>query len=156
MAASGLGRRSGGRPLTDRGWIIQSRLRAWARGIKRDVHAIYLAARDPRVPWYAKVAALCVAGHAISPVDLIPDFVPALGYLDDLVIVPLGIALVVRLIPPDISPNIEQPLPRLAKGRRAALRRQTSSRSGSVSAWSPLCRFWTISAQSSCPDSRYD
>jgi uncharacterized membrane protein YkvA (DUF1232 family) len=73
-----------------------------ARAIKRDVHAIYLAARDPRVPWYAKALALCVAGYALSPIDLIPDFIPVLGYLDDLVIVPLGIVAVVKLIPPDI------------------------------------------------------
>ncbi len=78
------------------------KLKDWARAIKRDVHAIYLAARDPRVPWYAKALALCVAGYALSPIDLIPDFVPVIGYLDDLVIVPLGILAVVKLIPPDI------------------------------------------------------
>ena len=64
--------------------------------------AIYFAARDPRTPWYAKALALCVAGYALSPIDLIPDFVPVLGYLDDLVIVPLGILAVVRLIPPEV------------------------------------------------------
>jgi uncharacterized membrane protein YkvA (DUF1232 family) len=66
------------------------------------VHAIYLAARDPRTPWYAKALALAVAGYALSPLDLIPDFVPVLGYLDDLLIVPLGILAVVRLIPPQV------------------------------------------------------
>ena len=81
---------------------MADRLRDWARLIKRDVHAIYLAARDPRVPWYAKVLALCVAGYALSPIDLIPDFVPVFGYLDDVVIVPLGILAVVKLIPPAI------------------------------------------------------
>src|SRR5215813_11941684 len=74
----------------------------WARIVKRDTHAIYLASRDPRVPWYAKVLALCVAGYALSPIDLIPDFVPVLGYLDDVIIVPLGILAVVKLIPPEI------------------------------------------------------
>src|SRR6266849_2468924 len=74
----------------------------WARSLKREVHAIYLAARDPRTPWYAKALALCVAGYALSPIDLIPDFVPVLGYLDDMVIVPLGIWAVVKLIPPEI------------------------------------------------------
>ena len=74
----------------------------WARIVKRDAHAIYLASRDPRVPWYAKVLALCVAGYALSPIDLIPDFVPVLGYLDDVIIVPLGILAVVKLIPPEI------------------------------------------------------
>src|SRR5262245_4378805 len=66
---------------------------------RRDAHAIYLAARDPRVPWYAKMLALCVAGYALSPIDLIPDFVPVLGYVDDVVIVPLGILAVVKLVP---------------------------------------------------------
>ena len=78
------------------------RLKRWAKALKRDVHAIYLAARDPRVPWYAKAVAVFVAGYALSPIDLIPDFIPVLGYLDDLIIVPLGIWLAVRLIPPDI------------------------------------------------------
>ncbi len=70
--------------------------------LKRDVHAIYLAARDPRVPWYVKMLAGVVAAYVLSPIDLIPDFIPVLGYLDDLIMVPLGIALVVRLIPADI------------------------------------------------------
>jgi len=74
----------------------------WAHAIRRDAHALYLAARDPRVPWYAKAVAIAVAAYALSPIDLIPDFIPVLGYLDDLIIVPLGIALVVRLIPPDL------------------------------------------------------
>lgn len=75
------------------------RLRTWARSIKVDVHALYLAARDPRVPWIAKAVAAAVAAYALSPIDLIPDFVPVLGYLDDLIIVPLGILLAVRLVP---------------------------------------------------------
>jgi uncharacterized membrane protein YkvA (DUF1232 family) len=78
------------------------RLKRWALAIKRDVHALYLAARDPRVPWYAKAVAILVAGYALSPIDLIPDFIPVLGYLDDLIIVPLGIWLAVHLIPPAI------------------------------------------------------
>jgi uncharacterized membrane protein YkvA (DUF1232 family) len=79
-----------------------ARTKQWARTIKRDTHAIYLAARDPRVPWYAKVLAFAVAGYALSPIDLIPDFIPVVGYLDDIIVVPLGIALVVKLIPPDV------------------------------------------------------
>jgi uncharacterized membrane protein YkvA (DUF1232 family) len=75
-------------------------LREWARTIKCDVRALYLAARDPRVPWYAKATAACIAAYALSPIDLIPDFVPVVGYLDDLFIVPLGIMLAVHLIPP--------------------------------------------------------
>lgn len=74
----------------------------WARAIKRDAHALYLAARDPRVPWYAKAVAIGVAAYAASPIDLIPDFIPVLGYLDDLILVPLGIALAVWLIPSEI------------------------------------------------------
>ena len=75
------------------------RLRQWARIIKRDVHALYFAARDRRVPWHAKALAFVVAGYALSPIDLIPDFIPVLGYLDDVILVPLGILLVVRMIP---------------------------------------------------------
>jgi len=78
------------------------RAKNWARLIKRDVHALYLAGRDPRVPWYAKGLAIVVAGYALSPIDLIPDFIPVLGYLDDLILVPAGIWLVVRLTPADI------------------------------------------------------
>ena len=70
--------------------------------MKRDVHALYLAARDPRVPWYAKIAAIAVAAYALSPIDLIPDFIPIIGYLDDLLLVPAGILLAVKLVPPDL------------------------------------------------------
>lgn len=78
------------------------RARTWARAITRDVHALYLAARDPRTPWYAKAVAIVVAAYALSPIDLIPDFIPVIGYLDDLILVPLGILIAVRLIPPEI------------------------------------------------------
>jgi uncharacterized membrane protein YkvA (DUF1232 family) len=74
----------------------------WARTLKRDVHAIYLAAQRPEVPWHAKIIAIAVAGYALSPVDLIPDFIPVLGYVDDLIIVPLGIWLVLSLIPEEV------------------------------------------------------
>jgi uncharacterized membrane protein YkvA (DUF1232 family) len=79
-----------------------ARIKAWARNLKRDSHAIYLASRDPRVPWYAKALAIAVAAYALSPIDLIPDFIPVIGYLDDLIIVPLGIWLVVRLVPDEV------------------------------------------------------
>jgi uncharacterized membrane protein YkvA (DUF1232 family) len=81
---------------------VFERLRQWARTVKRDVLILYLAARDPRVPWYAKAVAACVAAYALSPIDLIPDFIPVLGYLDDVIIVPLGIVLAMRLIPPTL------------------------------------------------------
>jgi uncharacterized membrane protein YkvA (DUF1232 family) len=77
-------------------------LKQWARTIRLDGHAIYLASRDPRVPWYAKAVAISIAAYALSPIDLIPDFIPVLGYLDEAIILPLGVALVVRLIPPDV------------------------------------------------------
>jgi uncharacterized membrane protein YkvA (DUF1232 family) len=80
----------------------------WARSITRDVIALWIAARDPRVPWYAKALAGAVAAYALSPIDLIPDFVPVLGYLDDLVIVPLGIILAVRLVPPALMTEFRQ------------------------------------------------
>jgi uncharacterized membrane protein YkvA (DUF1232 family) len=77
-------------------------LRSWAWTVRRDVRAVYLAARSPRTPWTARLVALIVVGYALSPIDLIPDFVPVLGYLDDLLLLPLGILLVIRLIPPDL------------------------------------------------------
>ena len=78
------------------------RLKRWARAIKRDLTTLWLAARRPDVPWYAKAVAVATVTYALSPIDLIPDFVPILGYLDDLLIVPAGILLAVRLIPPEI------------------------------------------------------
>lgn len=75
------------------------RAKRWARLLKRDVMALWIAARDSRTPWYAKLVAGLVAAYALSPIDLIPDFIPILGYLDDLIIVPIGILLVVKLIP---------------------------------------------------------
>jgi uncharacterized membrane protein YkvA (DUF1232 family) len=79
-----------------------SRIKAWARRLNRDGHAVYLASRDPRVPWHVKALAIAVAAYALSPIDLIPDFIPIVGYLDDLVIVPFGVWLVVLLIPDEI------------------------------------------------------
>lgn len=82
------------------------RLKGWARAIRRDVIALWLAARDPRVPWYAKFLAATVAAYALSPIDLIPDFIPVLGYLDDLIIVPFGIVAAVKLIPAPIMEEL--------------------------------------------------
>jgi uncharacterized membrane protein YkvA (DUF1232 family) len=70
-----------------------------ARQLKTETYAIYLAYKDPRVPWYARLFAACVVGYAFSPIDLVPDFVPVLGYLDDLILVPMGIALALKMIP---------------------------------------------------------
>ncbi|GEO42881.1 membrane protein [Skermanella aerolata] len=77
-------------------------IREWARAIRRDVHALWLAARDPRIPWYAKAFALAVAAYALSPIDLIPDFIPVIGYLDEVILLPLAIMLAVRMMPPDL------------------------------------------------------
>jgi uncharacterized membrane protein YkvA (DUF1232 family) len=74
-------------------------LRARAKAVKRDTLALYLAARHPATPWYAKVLAVLIAGYALSPIDLIPDFIPVLGYLDDVILLPAGILLCVRLVP---------------------------------------------------------
>ena len=79
-----------------------ARMKIRARELRRDGHAVYLASGDPRVPWYAKTLAIAVAAYALSPIDLIPDFIPVIGYLDDLIIVPLGIWLVVSLIPGEV------------------------------------------------------
>ncbi len=78
------------------------RIKAWAQALKRDVHALYLAARDPRTPWYARAFALAIAAYALSPIDLIPDFIPVLGYLDEAILLPLAILLAVRMVPSDI------------------------------------------------------
>ncbi|KRB40561.1 MAG: YkvA family protein [Pseudomonadota bacterium] len=75
------------------------RVKSWAKSLKRDVVALWIAARSPRTPVAAKIVAGAVAAYALSPIDLIPDFIPILGYLDDIVIVPLGIALAIRMIP---------------------------------------------------------
>lgn len=79
-----------------------NRLKARARELKREAYAIYIAARDPRTPWYAKALIFFVVAHTFSPIDLIPDFIPILGYLDDLIITPGGLWLAVRLIPPEV------------------------------------------------------
>lgn len=77
-------------------------LRRWARRLKLETYALYLAARDPRVPLHARIFLLAVVGYALSPIDLIPDFIPVLGYLDDLILVPIGIWLALRMVPPGV------------------------------------------------------
>src|SRR3954452_20245450 len=89
-------------------------IKDWARAIRRDVHALWLAARDPRTPWYAKAFALAIAAYALSPIDLIPDFIPVIGYLDEMILLPLAIMLATRLVPPDL----------MAEHRAAATRAQ--------------------------------
>ncbi len=77
-------------------------LKTRARALKRETYVLYLAARDPRTPWYAKAVAAAVVAYAFSPFDLIPDFIPVVGYLDDLILVPIGIALALKLVPAPI------------------------------------------------------
>lgn len=77
-------------------------LKRWAGRLKVEVYALYLAYRDPRVPLYARIFAACVVGYAFSPIDLIPDMIPVLGYLDDLIVIPLGIAIAIRMIPTEV------------------------------------------------------
>jgi uncharacterized membrane protein YkvA (DUF1232 family) len=107
-----------------------ARLRHWAHAITREAAAVHLAARDPRVPWFAKAVAACVAAYALSPIDLIPDFIPVLGHLDDLIIVPLGIALAVRLIPPQL----------MAEHRQAAA---STARPDSFAGAAAIITVWT-------------
>ncbi len=81
---------------------LTQRWKQWARQLKTEVYAISVAYRDPRVPWYARVFAIGVVAYAFSPIDLIPDPIPILGYLDDLVLIPLGIKLALRMIPAEV------------------------------------------------------
>lgn len=87
---------------------FSARLRAWGRRLKREVTVVAAAIGDPRVPWHARLVAACVVAYALSPIDLIPDPIPILGYLDDLIVVPLGIAFVVRLIPPAVLADLRR------------------------------------------------
>lgn len=84
------------------------RWRDWAAALRRETLALYYAARDPRAPWYAKLLAAAVAAYALSPIDLIPDFIPVLGYLDDAILLPLGIWLTLRLLPPVVLADARQ------------------------------------------------
>jgi uncharacterized membrane protein YkvA (DUF1232 family) len=81
---------------------LKSRFYEQSRHLKKEVYALYLAYRDPRTPWYARVFALAIVACAVSPIDLIPDFIPLLGYLDDFILIPAGIMLALKLIPPDV------------------------------------------------------
>ena len=78
------------------------KLRDWARRLKTETLALYLAVRDPRTPWYARLVVAGIVAYALSPIDLIPDFVPVLGLLDEVILLPLGIALALRMIPADV------------------------------------------------------
>ena len=94
-----------------------------AKGLKSEIYALYLACRDPRTPWYAKALATIILGYALSPIDLIPDFIPLLGYLDDLIIVPAGITLLIKMIPGEI---LEECRERAQKAPREKLKNWTA------------------------------
>jgi uncharacterized membrane protein YkvA (DUF1232 family) len=96
-------------------------IKAWASRVRRDILALYLAARDPRVAWYAKALAALTAAYALSPIDLIPDFIPVFGYLDDVIIVPVAILLTVRLVPSGVMAELRE-----EAERRLASRAQNS------------------------------
>ena len=84
------------------------RLQQQAHRLKVEAYALYLAYRDPRVPWYAKAVAAFVVAHTFSPIDLVPDFIPVIGYLDDLLITPLGIYIALKMIPPDVMTHARE------------------------------------------------
>lgn len=112
------------------------RFKRWARTLKKEVHALYLACGDPRVPWYARALAICVVGYALSPIDLIPDAIPVLGYLDDVVVVPLGVALAIRMIPDEV----------LEECRREAREAERISTAGRVAAVVVVCVWVAVAA----------
>ncbi|HZH43982.1 MAG TPA: DUF1232 domain-containing protein [Lysobacter sp.] len=113
------------------------RMRGWRerlRALREDAITVYVAARDPRLPWAVRLFALAVAAYAFSPIDLIPDFVPVLGLLDDLVLVPLGIALVIRLTPPAVLADARQ--------RARALATRPRSLAGAIA----VAAVWLLAA----------
>jgi uncharacterized membrane protein YkvA (DUF1232 family) len=98
-------------------------LKRWAGRLKSETYALYMAYRDPRVPWYARLFAALVVGYAFSPIDLIPDVIPVLGYLDDLILIPLGVALAVRMIPDEVlSESRQKTREMVARGERPVSR----------------------------------
>lgn len=96
-------------------WRLKEKWSKRAHDLSADSYALYLAARDPRVPWYAKVLASAVVIYAVSPIDLIPDFIPVIGLLDDMIIIPLGLALALKMIPREVMEEHR----REARGRLA-------------------------------------
>ena len=113
------------------------RLKTRARALKTEVVALYYAGKDPRTPWYAKALVFFVVAHTLSPIDLIPDFIPVLGYLDDLIITPGGLWLAVKMIPPEV----------LAEARHTAAERIAD---GSIAriGMMMVVLFWLLAAAS--------
>ena len=111
-------------------------LKAHARRLETETYALYLAYRDPTVPWYAKAFAAFVVAYTVSPIDLIPDFIPVLGYLDDLIITPLGIAIALRMIPPEV----------MARARREAFAASAEGRMNTGAGIAIVLSVWAIGA----------
>ena len=84
------------------------RIKQWARQLKKHIYVVYLSSKDERVPWYTKAVAIMVAAYAFSPIDLIPDFIPVLGYLDDLILIPIGVWLVLKLVPEPVLQDLKK------------------------------------------------
>ncbi len=100
-------------------------LEAWkrrARGLKAQTYALYLAYRHPRTPWYAKVFAALIVGYVFSPIDPIPDFIPVVGLLDEMVVVPIGVLVAAKLVPPDVFAECEEEARRVAEGEKPVSR----------------------------------
>ena len=117
------------------------RFKRRARQLKAETLALYLAARHPGTPWYAKLFVAAVAAYALSPIDLIPDFVPVLGYLDDLIVIPLGIALAVKMVPASVLSECR------ARAREVMLNRNPASRVAAafiIVVWIALAAFCTL------------
>ena len=104
--------------------VADRQMKKWASRLKDNIVALYLASRDARTPWYAKWLIVAIVAYAVSPLDLIPDFVPILGYLDDLLLLPLAVVLAIRLIPPEV----------LAECRASAQTQSLNTHSGRVAA----------------------
>jgi len=112
-------------------------IKSWkkkAKQLRNDVHALFLASKDPRVPWYAKVFALIIVAYALSPVDLIPDFIPVIGYLDDLILIPAGIILLMKMIPKEVMAQCRE---------KAASQRKTAKKIGWI-AGSVIVLIWLL------------
>lgn len=115
---------------------VLTSLKRWASVLKSDIFVLYLALKYPLTPWYAKVAAAIVVGYALSPIDFIPDFIPILGYLDDVLLLPLGIAITIRLIPPAILASCRE---QVRKHRKALLPKLWIAAGVIIFLWLLLC-----------------
>ena len=98
-----------------------SRWKEKAKKLKQEIYALYLAYKDPRVSWYAKIFIVILVGYAISPIDLIPDFIPIIGYLDDLILLPLGIILVIKMIPKEVMEECREESTKGIKDKKIAV-----------------------------------